>query len=229
MADNSGGVVTGHAKSCRRESEGRVAVMSHAGLRQRVLGLPRGFELFQRLVGAPRSKAHFVLQYVRATPGDHILDVGCGTGAMLELLPPGVSYVGVDIDPGYVERARTRFEGRGAFVCASITTFTPSSTFDVVIGYGVLHHLNDDDVRAAIGVAEGALRPGGRALFAEPCRTSEQGWLERSIMSRDRGPYVRTTAEYVGLMRERFASISTGLDVDSYRLPYTFVILEANR
>jgi SAM-dependent methyltransferase len=148
---------------------------------------------------------------------------------MLELLPPDVTYVGVDLDPGYVERARTRFRRRGTFVCADITSYEPSATFDVVIAYGVLHHLDDEGTRAACGVASRALRAGGRVLFAEPCRTEEQGWLEKAIMNRDRGRYIRTTARYVELMNERFPATSTDVVTVGYRIPYTLVILEANR
>lgn len=199
------------------------------GLRQRVLGAPPMFDLFQRLVGAPVSKAHFVAEHVRARAGDRILDIGCGTGALLELLPPGVEYVGVDLDPGYIERGRTRVGGRGTFICADIRAYEPFSTFDVVMGYGVLHHLDDEGVREACGVANRALRPGGRVLFAEPARTDRQAWLERALMNRDRGQYVRRSESYAGLMRDHFPTTSIEVVPDGYRIPYTFVILEAIR
>jgi SAM-dependent methyltransferase len=196
---------------------------------QRLLGVPRVFDLFQQLVGAPRSKAHFVTEHVRARAGERILDLGCGTGAILEFLPPGIEYVGVDLHPGYLELGRTRLGGRGTFICADITTYEPSSDFDVVIAYGVLHHLDDEAVRAACSVARRALPPGGRVLFAEPARTDAQSRLERAIMNRDRGRYVRTPKQYVALMQEQFAATASEVVPDGYRIPYTFVILEASR
>ena len=203
--------------------------MAGSGLRQRVLGAPRGFDLFQRLVGAQASKARFVADHVRPEPRDRILDLGCGTGAMLALLPPEVAYVGVDLDPGYVERARTRFGSRGTFVCADITTYDPGPAFDVVILYGVLHHLDDEAVRAVSAVAHRALRAPGRLLCAEPCRTDEQTPLERALMNRDRGRHIRTPAHYAELVGERFATTATDVMPDSYRIPYTFVVVEASR
>jgi SAM-dependent methyltransferase len=208
---------------------GRVAAVVKIDLRQRVLGLPRGYELFQRLVGAPRSKEYFVEQHVRAKPGDRVLDLGSGTGAMLYFLPGGVRYTGVEIDPGYVERATEAFKGRGEFVCADITAYQPTSEFDLVIAYGVLHHLDDAQVLAAIDVAHRALRPGGRALFDEPCRREGQGRLEQIIMDRDRGAHIRAIADYVGLVSNRFAEVSTDLDTNHYRIPYSSIIIEATR
>jgi cyclopropane fatty-acyl-phospholipid synthase-like methyltransferase len=200
------------------------------GLRQRVLGDPRGFDLFQRLVGARRAKASFVAHHVRPRDGDRILDLGCGTGGLLELLPHGVVYVGVELDAAYVERARRRFGSRGTFVHADIATYEPRSTFDIVIAYGVLHHLEDQRVRSACRLAHRALHASGRVLFAEPCRTDEQGRLETALMNRDRGRYIRTPERYAELMREHFEETARPeLAEDGYRIPYTFVILEARR
>lgn len=204
--------------------------MSSEGLRQRVLGAPRGFDLFQRLVGARRSKANFVAKHVQPKHGDRILDLGCGTGAILELLPPGVEYVGVELDRAYVHRARMRFGDRATFVCSDLASYEPASTFDIVIAYGVLHHLDDGGVRSACRVAHRALREEARLLFAEPCRTDQQGWLATTLMNRDRGRYIRTPERYAELMSEQFEQTkSPQLAADDYRIPYTFVILEARR
>lgn len=145
---------------------------------------------------------------------------------MLKLRPSGITYVGVDVDPGYIDRAKTKFD-RGTFVCADITRYEPPSEFDAVIAYGVLHHLDDDGTRAALGAARRALAADGRALFAEPCRTDEQGWFEKTIMNLDRGRHIRTAARYVELMKERFAGASTDEATAGYRIPYTLVIFRA--
>jgi len=50
--------------------------------------------------------------YVRALGLSSVLDVGCGTGDLLDLLDPQVAYVGVDIAPAAVEAAQRRFVDR---------------------------------------------------------------------------------------------------------------------
>lgn len=42
--------------------------------------------------------------------GDHIIDVGCGAGYLLECIPPGVTYVGVDLNPHFIEWAKRKYE-----------------------------------------------------------------------------------------------------------------------
>ena len=46
--------------------------------------------------------------YVRHLGCRRVLDVGCGTGLLLDFLPRDVTYVGVDISPTAIEAARAR-------------------------------------------------------------------------------------------------------------------------
>ena len=189
----------------------------------RVLELPRGFDLYQRLVGAPASKRRFVSEFVAPRSGDRVLDLGCGTGALFGYMPGGVDYVGVDVEPAYVEAARKRYGGRATFVVADATWFQPDGSFDVAIAYGVLHHLEDDEARRLLHVARAARR----FVAAEPCATSSAGPLESFLMRHDRGKHVRREAEYVRLASEVFDHVASRVVSGTYRFPYTLAIVEA--
>jgi hypothetical protein len=74
-----------------------------------------------------------------------ILDLGCGTAEILGALPTDITYVGYDMSPEYIAAAQNRFAGRGTFHCrlleqAEVAALEP---FDLVLGIGVLHHLDD--------------------------------------------------------------------------------------
>jgi SAM-dependent methyltransferase len=199
-------------------------------LKSRLLDHPSVFDLYQRLVGAPRSKRIFVSEHVRARRGERVIDLGCGTGELLSFLPNGVLYLGVDIDPAYIETARAKFGDRGEFVRADLTTYRPArESYDIAIGYGVLHHLDERQCRVAIEVARTALRADGRAIFAEPCRTPSEGFIERALMDHDRGRHIRTPDGYADLLRTQFGSVTTEVLPDTYRLPLTLVVLDARR
>ena len=48
---------------------------------------------------------HVRVEALRPFPGARLLDAGCGTGSLLDNLPPDVHYVGFDVNPAYLEAA----------------------------------------------------------------------------------------------------------------------------
>jgi SAM-dependent methyltransferase len=194
-----------------------------------VLSVPHAFDAFQRLVGAGASKRRFVENEVRAWAGGRVLDLGCGTGALLEYLPVGTHYVGVDVSPAYIRAARERHGSAGSFVCADVTTFRPpqDELFDVAMAYGFFHHLDDDQAEQAFAVARSALHPSGRMVAAEPCVTSERTVLESALMALDRGAFIRTPAEYASLAKSAFPDVRLRVLRGELRIPYTLALLEA--
>ncbi len=80
---------------------------------------------------------------------DSILDIGCGTGAVLQELQNrniGNKYVGVDYSLEAIENLRNNLQGIDTYV-ADITSanFSFDGRFDTVIMIHVLQHLNDPE------------------------------------------------------------------------------------
>jgi SAM-dependent methyltransferase len=169
----------------------------------RILLQPWAYSLVLRLSGAAAGRREFFTDHARIPRNARVLEIGCGDGKNAEHMPEGVEYTGCDPNPKYIEHARARYGGRGTFLCAGAEDFERLSLgqFDVVFVVSVLHHLDDAQVRALAKGARAALRPGGRFLTWEPCWTPSQGWVDRFMLSLDRGRHVRTAEEYVRLLR----------------------------
>ena len=118
--------------------------------------------------------------FVKPRPTDRILDLGCGPADIVDKLN-GCQYVGVDHDPGYIARARKKYNGRSQFHLASIAdidVIEPSS-FDIVLSIGVLHHLADAEALHLFQVARESLKPTGRLVTVDGCLTHPQKRLRR--------------------------------------------------
>jgi SAM-dependent methyltransferase len=187
-----------------------------------VLSHPAVYNTLQRLMGAGELRAFNVRNFVRPFPGMRILDLGCGTAAYLEALPADISYVGYDMSPEYIAAARSRFGDRGVFHCGSLerAEVEEHGAFDLVMGTGVLHHLDDDAARRFMKVAAVAAKPGGRIYTVDPCYAPGQGPFARFLISRDRGQHVRSAEGYLALAREVTGEVN-GTLVHRTWVPYT--------
>jgi len=187
-----------------------------------VLSHPLVYNTLQSLMGAEKVRARIVRDYVRPFPGMRILDLGCGTAEILRLLPTDITYVGYDMSAEYIAAARKRFGGRGTFHCrlleqAEIAMLEP---FDLVLGIGVLHHLDDATARQFMVVAHSALARGGRIYTLDPCYAPGQSSIARFLISRDRGQHVRDVEGYRDLPRGLTAEVTGSLVHQSW-IPYT--------
>ncbi len=104
-------------------------------------------------------------------PFDSLLDLGTGTGRMLEVLAPLYSRaVGIDASPAMLSVARANLDRAGitsAQVRHGDIQHLPfgRNAFDVVTIHQVLHYL--DEPERAIAEAARVLRPGGRLLIVD--------------------------------------------------------------
>ena len=100
-----------------------------------------------------------------------VLDYGCGQGEeAVYLAKMGAWVTAIDISPVGIEltNERAKLNGVGGRVTAMLMRCDPtefhSETFDVIHGFGILHHIG-----LQIGLMEikRLLKPGGRGLFFE--------------------------------------------------------------
>ncbi|MBP7745386.1 MAG: class I SAM-dependent methyltransferase [Phycisphaerae bacterium] len=197
---------------------------------RRLLAAAHVYDLFQWLVGADAARATLARDFIRAQPGQRILDIGCGTGAILAHLP-AVEYYGFDLSADYIAAARQRFGNRGTFWPERVTSASLERVpqCDIVITVAVLHHLDDDEALQLFGLAHAALRPGGRLVTYDNCYTADQSWLSRWIVSRDRGQNVRWEPEYRALAEKVFARVRTVVSHKILRIPYTSIFMECEK
>jgi SAM-dependent methyltransferase len=177
----------------------------------RILNRPWCYSLILGVSGAGEGRREFFRNHAEIPAGSRVLEIGCGHGQNIEYMPNGVAYTGCDYNPSYIHYAQQRYGTLGRFLCVSAEELAQQrlGEFDIALVVSVLHHLDDAQVLALATGALAALRPGGLLLVWEPCWTPTQGWLDRLMLSLDRGRFVRTAGEYSSLLGKVFGDIDT--------------------
>jgi SAM-dependent methyltransferase len=112
-----------------------------------------------------------IRQIVGSSPIQSILDLGTGTGRMLELLAPlAVRAVGVDFSPAMLNVARAVIERSGLRNVQLrqgdlYALPVEADSYSLVVLHQVLHYL--DDPARALREAARALHPGGRLIVVD--------------------------------------------------------------
>lgn len=130
--------------------------------------------LIQRRLEAPRLK---VLCDGRA---DKVLEIGCGQGvgaAIIHDLYGPDEYVGIDLDPKMLKRARRKKHGlKNAVFLEGDAANLPltDGTFDLAVDFGIIHHI--PNWRDALSELHRVLKTNGAVFFEElPVETWERG------------------------------------------------------
>ena len=113
-----------------------------------------------------------VLAVAEVSPGDQVVDLGCGTGQLsLPLAERGARVLAVDVSSGMVERLEEKARGMSIYVdglTAPIETLSlPSGSVDLIVTSYALHHLRDTDKDRLVASAFQWLRPGGTLIVAD--------------------------------------------------------------
>ena len=113
-----------------------------------------------------------MLSFARLQPGEVVLDVGCGTGALAILaaqqVGPAGTVTGIDASPEMIARATRkakRHGSRATFTAGTAQALAfPDAHFDVVVTTLVLHHLPRPSRQLLAREMRRVLKPGGRVL-----------------------------------------------------------------
>ena len=116
------------------------------------------------------NKMEHVCRKVRLSPGDSVLDIGCGFGGFMYYAHQrdGVSVKGINTTTEQVDWLRQRIEedGLGHALEVSEADFREDvGRYDKVISIGVLEHAGRDQLGEVVRAHANALKPGGIGML----------------------------------------------------------------
>jgi trans-aconitate methyltransferase len=104
-----------------------------------------------------------VLSWLEPQKGEHILDIGCGTGELAhEIALSGAQVIGVDSSTNMIEKAQATYPNI-QFEVQDATRLSYEKPFDAVFSNATLHWITDAE--KAVQRIHSCLKPGGRFVF----------------------------------------------------------------
>jgi ubiquinone/menaquinone biosynthesis C-methylase UbiE len=97
--------------------------------------------------GRSQDFLRYFSRLAQSSPGDNVLEIGCGEGMLLAALTSGSKY-GIDPSIHALVRARKRSAAECAVARAEELPF-PHDCFDLVVAVGVMEHFEDPDAASA--------------------------------------------------------------------------------
>ena len=167
-----------------------------------------------------------VLALLAPMPGERILDVGCGTGHLTQMISrSGAIVTGIDSSVEMIATAHASYP-EVEFVVADAANFTFERPFDAIFSNAALHWVHEAE--AAVRCMAQALRPGGRFVVEFGGKgnvrriysTLEQVVRERTGLTLSAENYFPSIGEYSPLLERH------GLQVQRAELFDRFTRLE---
>lgn len=181
-------------------------------------------EIFDKIIFETvirKREINLILDTVERLKPKRILDFGCGGGWLSKILcKEGYDVVGIDASETLARNAK-RINLRSEFMVCDCTELSfKENTFDMIIGVGILHHLN---IHKTLVECHRILNKNGHILFMEPNSLNplmEMGrrLLPSSIHTDDEKAMSFKTIE------KQFKVVGFNSDSVKYFFPYSFCL-----
>lgn len=129
----------------------------------------------QDLQSAQQAKMRRALQELGLQPGQRLLEIGCGWGAVAEMAARefGVATTGLTLSDEQAAYARQRLDGLPAEIRLQDYRDLPERGFDAVVSIEMFEAVGHEYWGAYFQALAGALKPGGKACVQSICIRDE--------------------------------------------------------
>jgi len=187
----------------------------------KLFSYPILYSLTQKIMSGESKRASLVKNVV--TKNSKVLDIGCGTAKIIESLPQ-VNYYGYDISKKYINYAKKKYNSKKYnFYCKkfNIKEIKKLPKFDFVLLFGIMHHLDDNELRRILFLLKKVLKTNGTLLTCDTIFTKKQNILANFLIKNDVGKNVRYKKDYLKLLSKNFQKIKTKIHNQAF-IPYTW-------
>jgi 2-polyprenyl-3-methyl-5-hydroxy-6-metoxy-1,4-benzoquinol methylase len=172
---------------------------------------PFFYDFIQHATLAYKFRNRLIMEELKKNKFNKILDIGCGTANILNVLGNNMKYYGFDTNKKCIIYAKNKYINQN-FFCKIFdkknSKIVPK--VDVIILNAVLHHLNSKEIILLLELLKNKIKNDGKIIIIEPFY-SKTTFSFRNILVKirdkigeyDRGNFVRSINEYRKLISKK--------------------------
>jgi ubiquinone/menaquinone biosynthesis C-methylase UbiE len=141
------------------------------------MGNDEVLEAYSNLKSLNLVDNYFLQRALDLCSGGRVLDIGCGTGKMLEMINKKYEKYGIDIDQKLIQIAKQRDKSSNYKIADSNDLPFENDYFDLVMCHSLLHHL--EDPTKTISEIERVVNSDGAIFIRDLCRPKTEEDLQR--------------------------------------------------
>ena len=113
-----------------------------------------------------KQRNDFVLKVISERKTDLFLDIGCGTGKLVnKVASKGIQAIGVDFSEEMIKIADKECK-QAEFICCSIFDFPFRDKYDVISANGLIEYISYKELDKLLNLSRKALKPGGSLILS---------------------------------------------------------------
>lgn len=188
----------------------------------------------QSLEQAQRDKLDHICRKLRLKPGERLLDIGCGWGALICWAAEhyGVSAHGITLSQNQYDHAQRTIKQRGLEHKVSVELLDyrdlqGEARFDKLVSVGMFEHVGLKNLPTYFAIANRLLKPGG--LFLNHGITSDEGGWKKTVSTEFINRYIFPDGQLETVSTVQKIMEDTGFevhDVEGLRQHYALTLRE---
>lgn len=188
----------------------------------------------QSLEQAQRNKLDHICRKLRLKPGERLLDIGCGWGALICWAAEyyGVNAHGITLSQNQYDHALNLIKQHGLEDKVSVELIDyrdlpVDASYDKLVSVGMFEHVGLKNLSGYFAIAHRLLKPGG--LFLNHGITSDEGGWEKSVATEFINRYVFPDGQLETISHVQQIMEDSGFeihDVESMRPHYALTLRE---
>jgi SAM-dependent methyltransferase len=190
------------------------------------------YDLYQLLVGGVAYRNRLIRR-IYSPEVLTLVDLGCGTGAIIPLLDSSTKYIGIDTSDEYLKKAKLR-GGNCQLLLGDVSekTWTNGlalSSNTVATALGLFHHLDDESLMGLLSNCSEILPVGGLLVSVDPVIVRDSSTVARWFANNDRGKVIRSPEELNFLLRKFGFETQIATFKNQVRIPLDTIEITSTR